>query len=78
MDYRFGQIENIPHACGGEPSGFAGGIVAVNIFPTHVGVNLYDYMYKKGMGNIPHACGGEPRSASLPDTTIAYSPRMWG
>ena len=35
------------------------------VFPTYVGVILYDYFFKIGMPSVPHVCGGDPKTTAL-------------
>ena len=46
--------------------------------PTHVGVNLQDYLCADCGGSCPHACGGEPYGLGEDTGQITLSPRMWG
>ena len=48
------------------------------VFPTHVGVYLYQKLTLIGNVGFPHACGGVPMGGQPTLKWRQFSPRMWG
>ncbi len=58
-----------PHSCRLEPR---------RVFPTHVGVFLYDFERETLRECLPHARGGVSSASSTPLARSMSSPRTWG
>ena len=50
----------------------------IQVFPTHVGMNLLTQMLNTIQMSIPYACGDEPCIFLSWSSILGYSLRMWG
>jgi len=52
--------------------------LAMDVFPTHVGVYLAKNTGRTCWLSFPHACGGVPGVVKGGAHWLEFSPRMWG